>query len=205
MNRRFFLAALSAASLVSLGSIASAENDVVAGINRYLTDMSSVSARFVQENADGSTSTGTFYMQKPGKMRFEYDPPSPAMVIADGEALAVYDRKSNRGPQVYPQSSTPLSLLSRQDIDVTKSRFVRLIETRNDQIFMLMFDPEEPDNGTMLMIFDQNPVKLAGWVVADAAGQESRIVLQDLVTDISLENKLFSISYTNMLIRQGKL
>ncbi len=205
MDRRIFLAALAAAPLLAYGVAANAQNAVVDGVNTYLTNLKSATARFVQENSDGTTSTGTFYLQKPGKMRFEYDPPSPAMIITDGEMLAVYDRKSNRGPQVYPQSRTPLSLLSRQNIDVTKSKYVRRIETRDKQIYMLMFDPDAPDNGTMLMIFSADPVALTGWVIADSAGRESRIVLENLTTGISLDRTLFSISYTNMLIRDGKL
>jgi len=204
MNRRFFISAL-ATSLALYAPAAMAQNAVIEGLNTYLSDLLAISAPFTQENADGTTATGTFYMQKPGKMRFEYDPPSPAMLIADGEALAVYDRKSNRGPQVYPQSSTPLSLLSRNNIDVTKSKFVRRIETRDNRIFVMMYDPEKVENGTMLMIFDDDPVLLTGWIVTDGAGQQSTIRLGKLTTGMSFENRLFSISYTNLLIREGKL
>lgn len=204
MNRRFFTLALCATSLVSLGDIAHAQNAVVESVNTYLTNLKTATAQFTQESADGSILTGTFYLQKPGRLRFEYDPPSPAMIIADGQIMAIYDAKSSRGPQRYPQSKTPLSLLTRNDIDVTKSRFVRLIEVKNDQVHVTMFDPEKPDNGTMRMIFDQDPMELVAWVVVDGAGLESVVKLGDLTTNISLENRLFSIPYANQQLEASR-
>ena len=78
MDRRFFIAALGAVSVLSFGGSANAQNAVVDELNTYLNSLQSVTARFTQESADGSTATGLFYLQKPGKMRFEYDAPSPA-------------------------------------------------------------------------------------------------------------------------------
>lgn len=205
MDRRIFIAALCAAPLVSFGEVANAQNAVVDSVNAYLTGLQSATARFTQESSDGSVVNGTFYMAKPGKMRFEYDPPSPALIIADGSALAIFDKKSSRGPQRYSQSSTPLSLLSRNDIDVTKSKFVRLIETRNGQIHMTMFDPEKPDNGTMRMIFDQNPMELVGWVISESNGLESLVNLGPLTKNISLDHQLFNIVHNIQLQRDGNL
>jgi len=203
MNRRFLLAALCAAPLVAIGGPAFAQQSVIDDINEYLTNLQSATARFTQRSSDGSVATGTFYLQKPGKMRFEYDPPSPALIVADGHALAVFDRKSNRGPQRYPQSSTPLSLLTRQNVSVTQSKFVRMIETKGGQIHVTMFDPEAPQNGTMRMIFDQNPVELAEWVVIDGSGVESVVKLGPLSKNISLNSRLFSIPHTIADLKAG--
>ncbi len=189
---------------MTFGEIATAQNAVVDAVNTYLTNLVTATARFTQESADGSVATGTFYLQKPGRMRFEYDPPSPAMIIADGEILAIFDRKSSRGPQRYPQSQTPLSLLTRQNIDVTRSKFVRLIETKGGKIHVTMFDPEEPDNGTMRMIFSQNPMELVQWVIIDGAGLESVVKLGPLTKNTALDRKLFSVSWANTQIEQGK-
>lgn len=203
MDRRFFISALSAATVVSFGLPANAQNAVIDSINEYLTNLQSATARFTQESADGSTATGMFYLQKPGKMRFEYDAPSPALIVADGQALAIFDRKSNRGPQRYPQSSTPLSLLTRQNVSVTSSKFVRLIEEKGGQIHVTMFDPAKPDNGTMRMIFDRNPVELAEWVIIDSSGLESVVKLGPLTKNISLDSRLFSIPHTINALKAG--
>lgn len=203
MNRRFFLAALGAAPLVSFGSFASAQNAVVDELNAYLNSLLSARAPFTQESADGTTATGTFYLQKPGKMRFEYDAPSPALLVADGGALAVFDRKSNRGPQRYPQSSTPLSLLSRANIDITRSKFVKLLEAGPTQIHLTLHDPAEPDNGSIKMIFKRNPMALTEWIITDGSGLESVVRLGKLTTNISLESSLFSIPMTIRELGQG--
>ncbi len=189
---------------MTFGEVAYAQNAVVDAVNTYLTNLVTATARFTQESADGSVATGTFYLQKPGKMRFEYDPPSPAMIIADGEILAIFDRKSSRGPQRYPQSQTPLSLLTRQNIDVTRSKFVRLIETRGGKIHVTMFDPAEPGNGTMRMIFSKTPMELIQWVIIDGAGLESIVKLGPLTKNTALDRKLFSVSWANTQIQQGK-
>ena len=205
MNRRFFMSALAAAPLIANGRMALAQNAVVDAVNVYLTGLTTMISPFTQESSDGSVATGLFYLDKPGKMRFEYDPPSPALIIADGEVLAIYDKKSTRGPQVYPQSSTPLSLLTRNDIDVTQSKFVRLIETRNGKIQVVLFDPEHTDRGSMRLIFDQNPMELSQWVITEGNGLESVVRLGRLTKNISIDPFLFSIVRHNQLLRDGQL
>lgn len=203
MDRRFFISALSAATVVLSAQTGLAQNAVIDSVNEYLTNLQSATARFTQDNADGSTSTGTFYLQKPGKMRFEYDAPSPALIVADGQALAIFDRKSNRGPQRYPQASTPLSLLTRANVSVTSSKFVRLIEEKGGNIHVTMYDPAEPGNGTMRMIFDQNPVVLTAWVIIDSSGLESVVNLGPLTENVSLDSRLFSIPHTITALKAG--
>ncbi len=205
MNRRFFLTALAAAPLLTSSRMALAQNAVVDAVNAYLTGLDTVIAPFTQESSDGSVATGLFYLDKPGKMRFEYDPPAPALILTDGEALAIYDKKSDRGPQIYRQNTTPLSLLSRTDIDVTQSRFVRLIETRNGQIHVVLFDPEHTDRGTMRLIFDQDPMELSEWVITEGNGLESVVRLGQLTKNISIDPMLFNIVHHNRLQRAGEL
>ena len=205
MNRRFFMSALAATPFVATGRMALAQNAVVDAVNTYLTGLTTMIAPFTQESSDGSVATGLFYLDKPGKMRFEYDPPSPALIITDGEVLAIYDKKSTRSAQVYPQSSTPLSLLTRNDIDVTQSKFVRLIETRNGQIQVVLFDPEHTDRGTMRLIFDQNPMELRQWVITEGNGLESVVRLGRLTKNISIDPFLFSVVRHNQLQRDGQL
>lgn len=188
--------ALAAVPTLSIGSTASAQSAIVAELNDYLNSLKSLRARFSQHSADGSVSTGTFYLQKPGKMRFEYDPPSPALLVADGNALAVFDKKSNRGPQRYPQSSTPLSLLTRSNIDITRSKFVQQLEAGTRQMHLTMYDPNEPRGGTIKMIFERRPMRLVEWIVTDASGSQSVVKLGALTTNISLNSALFSIPLT---------
>jgi outer membrane lipoprotein-sorting protein len=203
MLKKIYHAAIGAALLVLFSSAANAQNAVVDEVNTYLNSLITARAAFTQESADGSIATGTFYLQKPGKMRFEYDEPSPALLVADGSVLAIFDKKSNRGPQRYPQSSTPLSLLSRSNIDIQRSKFVQKLEAGRTEIHLTLFDPEAPNNGSIKMIFKRNPVRLVQWIVVERSGLESVIRLGPMTTNISLNSALFSIPLTIRALGQG--
>ncbi|MEO1918870.1 MAG: outer membrane lipoprotein carrier protein LolA [Paracoccaceae bacterium] len=203
MLKKIHHAAIGAALLVLSCSAANAQNAVVDEVNTYLNSLITARAAFTQESADGSIATGTFYLQKPGKMRFEYDEPSPALLVADGSVLAIFDKKSNRGPQRYPQSSTPLSLLSRSNIDIQRPKFVQKLEADHTEIHLTLFDPEAPNNGSIKMIFKRNPVRLVKWIVVERSGLESVIRLEPMTTNISLNSALFSIPLTIRALGQG--
>ncbi len=194
MNKRSFLLALGAGLAVLPARFALAQNASIDRLNAYLNDLQTASARFVQENADGTQITGTFYLKKPGKMRFEYDAPSDNLVIADGRTLAVFDAKSNVIPQRYPQRRTPLSLLSMADIDVTSSVFVRRIDEHDGRFYVTMYDPEKPQNGQMVMVFDSAQIQLREWITTDRSGLETHVYLTDLQTGGNLANRLFNIN-----------
>ena len=191
MDRRLFLAGCAAV----VASPAFAQNESINRLNTYLTNLRSAVATFTQENPDGTSTTGTFYMKKPGKMRFEYDAPSDSLVVADGRTLAIFDAKSNVSPQRYPQRRTPLSMLSADDIDVTSSVFVRRIEETGGRAYVTMYDPEKPQNGQMVMIFEINPMQLVEWILTDKSGLETHVFLNNLQTGVDLRNRLFSIGW----------
>lgn len=205
MDRRTFLSALAAIPLVSLGAPADAQNATIVALNTYLNNLRSATARFRQENSDGTTSTGVFYLLKPGRLRFEYDPPHRSLVIADGLTLAIFDKKTRRLPQRYSQSETPLSLLSRNDIDVTKSRFVRRIVNDGDLTKVTLYNPDMIEAGVMQMDFSRDPVVLRAFHTTDKAGLTTSIYLGELQLNQSLDRQLFDIAYNMELQKQGKL
>jgi len=196
MNRRELLASATAfLMLANAGSVAAQPNPRIDRINAYLSGLTTAQARFSQENADGTIIAGTFYLKKPGRMRFEYDSPSDSLVVADGRTIAIFDAKSNVSPQRYPQRRTPLSLLSMANIDVTNSRFVRRIEERSGRSYITLFDPEKPQNGVMIMILENNPMQLVEWIIQEPSGLETRVYLAGLQTGMELQNRLFNIGY----------
>ncbi len=196
MNKREFLITSTAFfTLLPMAGIQAQENPLIGRLNAYLTSLTTAQARFRQENADGTIIGGSFYLKKPGQMRFEYDAPSDSLVVASGRTIAIFDAKSNVSPQRYPQNRTPLSLLSRTNIDVTSSVFVRRIEERGGRSYITLFDPEKPQNGTMIMIFENDPMALVEWTVTDRAGLETHVYLENLQTGMELQNRLFNIGY----------
>jgi len=192
MDRRFFMAGFAALAALP----AYAQNESITRLNSYLTNLRSATATFRQENADGTEITGTFYLKKPGKMRFEYDAPSDSLVVADGRTLAIFDAKSNVSPQRYPQRRTPLSLLSLDDVDVTSSIFVRRIEERGGRAYMTMYDPEKPRNGQMVMVFTIAPMALVEWVLTDKSGLQTNVYLDELQTGVDLQSRIFNIAWS---------
>ncbi len=163
-------------------------------ISRYLNGLRTVQTDFTQINADGSISTGTIYISRPGKARFEYNPPNEALVIAGGQQLAIFDPKSNDGPTQYPLKRTPLKLILARDIDLTREDMVVGREFDGIATTITAQDPDNPEYGTITMTFTDSPIELRQWVVTDDVGDQTTVVLGVLneVPDLSLD--LFNIN-----------
>ena len=118
---RTFLAAI----LLALTALpAMAQQLSLNGISRYLNSLTTLEAEFTQINADQTISTGVIKIQRPGRARFEYNPPDETLVIAGGQQLAVFDAKSNTGPEQYPLRETPLNLILARTVDLSRSGMV---------------------------------------------------------------------------------
>lgn len=195
MKRRDLLgAALALPLLAALAAPVAAQPVDVTAIDAYLRGLTAAQGQFRQTNPNGSVQTGTFYLQKPGRVRFEYDQPKGAMVIADGSWVGVFDPKSNRGPTRYPLSKTPLSLLLRDDISLAEPGMV-LGATReaDGTTDITVVDPKAPDQGRIVMRFAARPIALTGWQVVPNTGQRTTVQLTGLTTDVQPSRSLFNI------------
>jgi len=191
MNRRNLLAALAALPLTTLPSFAAGVN--VSVINAYLLGLRSAQGRFTQTNPNGSTQTGTFFLAKPGRIRFEYDSPKGAMVIADGEWVGVFDPKSNRNPTRYPLSKTPLSLLLRDRISLAEPGLVLGATRDADGTDITVVDPRAPGEGRMVMSFGEDPIVLKQWEITTKAGQRTRVALTAFKPGVATNASLFNL------------
>jgi outer membrane lipoprotein-sorting protein len=192
MKRRTLIGGLAALPLLS-ALPAMAQGVDVGPINRYLQNMRSASGRFRQVNPNGSTQTGRFYLVKPGRIRFEYDAPKGAMVIADGNWVGVFDPKSNRNPTRYPLAKTPLSILLRDQISLAEPGLV-LGATRDAKgTHITVVDPRAPQEGRMVMTFGSDPIVLRQWQITTKSGQRTQVVLTDLGIGGSYDRGLFNI------------
>ena len=190
MNRRTLLLAI---PVLALALPAAAQSVNVSAINAYLTALTSAQGAFRQTNPNGSVQTGRFYLQKPGKIRFEYDRPAGAMVIADGTWVGVFDPKSNRNPTRYPLAKTPLSLLLRSDLSLAEPGLVLGAVRDADGTEITVVDPRAPKDGRLVMTFSEDPVALAGWTTIAKTGQRTRVAITSLRTGVPLERSLFNI------------
>ena len=119
---RFVLPFLSA---VFLSTQVWADKIGIDALSAYLDGLRTANAKFTQINADGSLSTGSLFIKRPGRVRFEYDPPNDALVLAAGGQLAIFDPNGNDVPESYPLSRTPLSLILAENINLSRDRMVR--------------------------------------------------------------------------------
>jgi len=192
MRRRSFLWGL-AGLPVALARPAAAQGVDVTAINNYLRGLRSATGRFRQTNPNGSVQTGRFYLAKPGRIRFEYDRPEGAMVIADGNWVGVFDPKSNRNPTRYPLDRTPLSILLRDQISLREPGMVLGATRDTVGTHITVVDPRAPDQGRMVMTFSQNPVQLRQWQIRTKAGETTQVALTEFEPGGSFGSGLFNI------------
>ena len=187
---RLFLAA---ALLVALAPPALAERIPLAAISAYFNALTTAEAPFRQINADGSVSTGQLFIQRPGRMRFEYGPPDRTLVLASGGQVAIFDTQSNQPPEQYPLKRTPLNLILARRVDLDRAKMVVGHAETGPLTTVTAQDPEHPELGRIEMAFSAAPVTLRQWVVTDETGARTTVVLGDLATGGRYPAALFSI------------
>ncbi len=168
-----------------------------ARVSSYLSSLQTLVGNFVQVAADGSKTKGDFYIQKPGKVRFEYDDPSQIAIVADGSSLVVRDKKLAT-QDVYPLSQTPLRFLLSDRIDLLKDTNVVSI-TADDVFISVTIEEKNVRVGTsrlMLMIGTKDG-QLKQWTVTDPQGFDTTVAVYNLDTSKKVDPGLFKIDFTN--------
>ena len=196
-RRTLILGALAATLAAGLPAVAQqlsgADMRDLARISNYLNGVDTLEGSFVQVGPDGNASEGRFYMRRPGRLRFEYEPPNPALVVADGFWVGVYDTRMNTLDR-YPLSKTPLDLLLRDRVDLRKEGAVQSVERGEGKIRVKAIDPDNPNQGSITMIFNDNPLELSQWVVVDAQGLTTTVALNETRANVKLDPRLFVIN-----------
>lgn len=188
-------------SLWLTASLANAQQLNLGQISSYLNSMRAAQAKFVQANPDKTLAQGVLYIQKPGKIRYEYTTPADSLVISDGKVLGVFDKKSNRGPQRYDLKKTPLDILLQGNINLQASGVVKNISSDGVKTQVIATDPKNPRNGTITMVFTANPTELRQWIVADRSGKKTTVILNDLKLRNSVSADLFDIGKATAALR----
>ncbi len=165
----------------------------LAEVSAYLNELKTVVAAFTQINDDGSISTGRLYLKRPGRIRFEYDPPEKAMVLASGNTVAIFDGRSNQPPETYPLQRTPLSVILEERVDLGRADMVTAHEYDGTITRVRAQDPEHPEYGSIDMMFTGEPVELRQWVINDGNGGRTTVILGEMETGRDLGSSLFNI------------
>lgn len=188
-----FARAFALIPLMPLG--AGAEAIPLSDLSSYINGLKTAQAKFTQINSDGSLSTGTLYLKRPGRARFEYDPPNDALVIAGGSQLAIFDAKSNQPPEQYPLKKTPLNLILKRNANLAKSGMVAGHFEDGAATVVAARDPDHPDQGTIELYFTGDPIALRKWIITDAGGTQTAVVLNGLTEGVELGSLLFNIPF----------
>jgi outer membrane lipoprotein-sorting protein len=165
-------------------------------VSAYLTRVQVMSGDFAQIGPDGRQSKGQFYVQKPGKVRFDYDSPSRIDIIADGSSVVVRDRKLAT-QDVYPLSQTPLRFLLADRIDLLRDTTVTSVSA-DDTYVTVVVEERQALIGTsrMMMMFGAKDFQLKQWVVTDPQGYDTTVALTNLDTAKRPDPNMFKIDYT---------
>ena len=190
LSRRSLLTALGLTALAA-PLRAALPPDIVPRVQRYLNGIRTLRADFTQLAPDGKTSTGRVYIKRPGRLRFEYDPPEDLLMVARDWRLVVYDGRADQTSTV-PVDKTPLGLLLDDEIRLGGPVTIRSIAEIGGELHLTVFQTEEPARGELTLIFELAPLVLRRWEVLDAQGKRTRVILENLETNVPLENRLFS-------------
>jgi outer membrane lipoprotein-sorting protein len=165
-------------------------------VSNYLSNITILTGNFVQIGPDGRRTTGQLFIQKPGKVRFDYDPPSPIDIIADGQSVAVHDRKLNTN-DLYQLSQTPLRYLLADRIDLLRD--TNVVAVSADETFVTITIEEKTalvGTSRLMVMFDAKDFHLKRWTITDPQGLDTTVALSNLDSSKRPDPSLFKIDYT---------
>ncbi len=172
------------------------QRTLAAKMSTYLSSISTLSGNFVQIGPNGAKTTGDFVIQKPGKVRFQYDPPSPIDVIADGTTMAIRDRRLAT-QDIYPLSQTPLRFLLSDRLDLLADTNVVNVSA-DDTFATVTIEEKQALIGTsrLTLMFGAKDMQLKQWTVTDPQGYDTTIAVYNLNTTKKADPDMFKIDFT---------
>ena len=199
LTRRAFLgvafaavAALPAAAAEPL-KLSPEQETAVNAISDYLNSFKTLQGEFTQISPKGNMSQGVFYIAKPGKMRFEYAPPNPFLIVSDGTWLTIKNVKKEKGDQ-FPLSQTPLRLVLGNKVDIVKDTSVLDYQEQDGILTVTVEDKKNTlGSGQLTLVFDQTRKVLQQWIVTDGKGRKTTVSLENLQAGIEPDPKLFVV------------
>jgi outer membrane lipoprotein-sorting protein len=171
------------------------DRETLASLLDYLNGIDTLKSRFAQASSNGTYAEGDLYLHRPGRMRFEYDPPHPALLIANGVTLLYYDRELQQAT-FLPLWETPLWFLIREKVDLDEGVELLGIQRDTGTIRVTLQLSEEGSEGQVTLVFSDHPIALHSWEIKDAQG---------ITTQVSLVNPQFGAAVEDSLFEHGDL
>ncbi|MGC1979133.1 MAG: outer membrane lipoprotein carrier protein LolA, partial [Pseudolabrys sp.] len=177
-------------------NLSAEQRAIVDRVNGYLSGVQALSGKFIQVGPDGARTQGDFVISKPGRVRFEYDDPSPIELIADGSSVVVRDRRLAT-QDVYPLSQTPLRFLLADRVDLSKD--THLVAVYADDVFVTVVAEEKSGivgTSRLMIMFSAKDMQLKQWTVTDPQGYDTTVAVYNLDTSKRPDPAMFKIDYT---------
>lgn len=171
-------------------SLTADQQSSIRKLNDYLNSFQSLKADFVQVSSKGGMAQGQMLIAKPGKLRFEYAPPNPLLIVSDGRWLTIKDKVKEKGDQ-FPLSSTPLRLVVAPQIDLLAETDVINFDSTDGLTSVSFVDRKGSLGGYITLVYDEHRNQLVQWVVVDGKGRHTTVQLTNIVLGGTFDPKLF--------------
>ena len=197
-RRRFLTLSLAGAAMLAglepgRAALQADQVDAVLKAQLYLNQIKTLRARFVQVSSNGGYAQGEVFVRRPGRMRFEYDPPHPVLMIADGTTLLYYDKELKQATFI-PLWETPLWFLIRKKVDLTSGIEVSAVEKAAGVLRITVQEKDAGAAGAVTLVFSDQPLALRQWAVTDAQGITTEVTLLNAEYGGDVPDKVFDYS-----------
>jgi outer membrane lipoprotein-sorting protein len=159
-------------------------------INTFMNSYQSLKSDFTQISSKGQTAQGTLLISKPGKLRFEYAPPNPMLIVSDGKWLTIKNRVKEKGDQ-FPLSATPLRLVVSPQVDLASETDVIGFESKDGITSISLADRKSSLGGYIVLVFDEQRNQLQQWIIVDGKDRRTTVQLANIETGGKFDPKLF--------------
>lgn len=198
--KRIFISALAlglfafpsfAQNASQINLIGDARTQAIKTANNAINSLSKIEGKFIQINSNKTTNSGKFWLNRPGKLRFEYDAPSPILLVADGASIAINDRKL-KTVERYPIRSNPLYFLLKSGVDISKELNVTKVIRVNNKLVIAVKDKKNQAQGELSLVFDANN-KLEEWSILDNRNRNTIVKLSNIKPSGALDDSFFKV------------
>ena len=171
-------------------ALSAPQQQAIRKLNDYLNSFQTLKADFVQVSSKGTMTQGQMLISKPGRLRFEYAPPNPLLIVSDGRWLTIKDKVKEKGDQ-FPLSSTPLRLVVAPQIDLLAETDIIGFDSTDGLTSVSFVDRKGTLGGYITLVFDEKRNQLVQWIIVDGKDRHTTVQLTNLVTGGTFDPKLF--------------
>lgn len=191
-----FSAVIISSFVLPFSAFANDKQEAINAISNHFKNVPTMTGEFIQFGPNGEQTGGTFYINRPGKMRLDYEKPSPLKLVSNGKTLAVSNSKLKTS-NYYPLKKTPLSLLLSNKLKLN-DKAIRSVEADNDITTIVLGDEKIFGDSEITLLFDPENQDLRQWTIKDSQGKETSVMLFNVKKNVKISNTKFAISKSNI-------